>query len=196
LQLLTLIVRPHRSPSQPTKSHSDFTTEKEAQRQADAMLALFQQENPFSNRDPKITTHHADVSSSASVNSAIEEILSTHKRIDNLVVCAGYCENIPAISYPDDISGLNRLWGVNFNGQLFTSVAVAKHLMERKAHGTIVCIGSISGSIVNVPQPQAVYNASKAAVRHLSRSLAVEWANSGIRVNCVSPGYMLTAAAM
>jgi NAD(P)-dependent dehydrogenase (short-subunit alcohol dehydrogenase family) len=54
-------------------------------------------------------------------------------------------------------------------------------------------IGSMSGSIVNVPQPQAPYNASKAAVRHLASSFAVEWAHAGIRVNCISPGYMLTA---
>jgi NAD(P)-dependent dehydrogenase (short-subunit alcohol dehydrogenase family) len=65
--------------------------------------------------------------------------------------------------------------------------------MERKAPGSIVMIGSMSGSIVNVPQPQAPYNAAKAAVRHLAASLAVEWAGHGIRVNCISPGYMLTA---
>lgn len=65
--------------------------------------------------------------------------------------------------------------------------------MERKSKGSIVFIGSMSGSIVNVPQPQAPYNAAKAAVRHLASSLAVEWAEAGIRVNCISPGYMLTA---
>lgn len=65
--------------------------------------------------------------------------------------------------------------------------------MERKAPGSIVFIGSMSGAIVNVPQPQAPYNAAKAAVRHLASSLAVEWAEAGIRVNCISPGYMLTA---
>ena len=54
-------------------------------------------------------------------------------------------------------------------------------------------IGSMSGAIVNVPQPQAPYNAAKAAVRHLASSLAVEWAHAGIRVNVISPGYMLTA---
>jgi NAD(P)-dependent dehydrogenase (short-subunit alcohol dehydrogenase family) len=65
--------------------------------------------------------------------------------------------------------------------------------MERKAPGSMVFIGSMSGAIVNVPQPQAPYNAAKAAVRHLASSLAVEWAHAGIRVNCISPGYMLTA---
>jgi len=65
--------------------------------------------------------------------------------------------------------------------------------MERNAPANIVMIGSMSGSIVNVPQPQTPYNASKAAVRHLAASLAVEWAGHGIRVNCISPGYLLTA---
>ena len=68
--------------------------------------------------------------------------------------------------------------------------------MERKAPGSIVMIGSMSGVIVNVPQPQAPYNAAKAAVRHLASSLAVEWAHAGIRVNCISPGYMLTALSV
>jgi NAD(P)-dependent dehydrogenase (short-subunit alcohol dehydrogenase family) len=46
--------------------------------------------------------------------------------------------------------------------------------------------------VVNVPQPQTPYNFSKAAVRHMARSLAVEWAHNKIRVNCISPGYVLT----
>lgn len=88
---------------------------------------------------------------------------------------------------------MQKLWGVNVDGTYLYAIAVAKHLMERKSPGSIVMIGSMSGSIVNVPQPQAPYNAAKAAVRHLAASLAVEWAHAGIRVNCISPGYMLTA---
>ena len=51
----------------------------------------------------------------------------------------------------------------------------------------------MSANIVNVPQSQSAYNASKAAVKHLAASLAVEWAKFGIRVNTISPGYMATA---
>ena len=50
----------------------------------------------------------------------------------------------------------------------------------------------MSATIVNIPQPQASYNASKAAVKHLTKSLAVEWINKGIRVNSISPGYIWT----
>jgi D-arabinitol 2-dehydrogenase len=78
--------------------------------------------------------------------------------------------------------------GVNVDGTHLFAVGVAKHLMDRKATGSMVFIGSMSGRIVNLPQPQAPYNAAKAAVRHLAASLAVEWAYAGIRVNCVSPG--------
>lgn len=65
--------------------------------------------------------------------------------------------------------------------------------MDRQAPGSIIMIGSMSGAVINVPQPQTPYNASKAAVRHMAASLAVEWGEKGIRVNCVSPGYMETA---
>ena len=88
---------------------------------------------------------------------------------------------------------MQKLWGVNVDGTWLFAVGVAKHLMERNAQGSIVMIGSMSGAIVNVPQPQAPYNAAKAAVRHMAASLAVEWAHAGVRVNCISPGYMLTA---
>merc|ERR1711964_396938 len=96
-----------------------------------------------------------------------------------------------AINYP--IERVRKLWGVNVDGTYLFAIVVAKHLMERKAPGSMVFIGSMSGAIVNVPQPQAPYNAAKAAVRHLASSLAVEWAHANIRVNCISPGYMLTA---
>ncbi|KAA8567746.1 hypothetical protein EYC84_008215 [Monilinia fructicola] len=99
--------------------------------------------------------------------------------------------NFEAINYP--IDRVRKLWGVNVDGTYLFAIAVAKHLLERKAPGSMVFIGSMSGAIVNVPQPQAPYNAAKAAVRHLASSLAVEWAHAGIRVNCISPGYMLTA---
>jgi D-arabinitol 2-dehydrogenase len=82
---------------------------------------------------------------------------------------------------------------VNVDGTYFFATAVARHIFERKGTGSMVFVGSMSAAIVNVPQPQAPYNASKAAVRQLAASLAVEWAERGIRVNCISPGYMLTA---
>ncbi|KAI9871824.1 MAG: hypothetical protein M1830_002407 [Pleopsidium flavum] len=163
----------------------------EAERQAKGLIAHFMSENPGSEQVPKVTAHYADVSSPESVDAAIAGIIQDHGKIDNLVTSAGFTENYDAISYPYD--RIKKLWGVNVDGTYLFAVGVAKHLMQRKAPGSIIMIGSMSGSIVNVPQPQAPYNAAKAAVRHLAASLAVEWAHAGIRVNCISPGYMLTS---
>jgi sorbose reductase len=65
-------------------------------------------------------------------------------------------------------------------------------MVEQKTGGSILFVASMSGHIVLFPQPQAAYGASKAAVLHLTRSLAAEWAIHGIRVNSISPGYMDT----
>ncbi|KAK7407840.1 hypothetical protein QQZ08_001881 [Neonectria magnoliae] len=163
----------------------------EAQSQVGQLMDAFKRENPTCEQVPRVTAHYADVSSQESVDSCIAEILSTHQKIDGLVTSAGFTENFDAINYP--IDRMRKLWGVNVDGTYLFAVAVAKHLMARQSPGSLVFIGSMSGSIVNVPQPQAPYNAAKAAVRHLAASLAVEWAHAGIRVNCISPGYMLTA---
>ena len=142
-------------------------------------------------RLPTITAHFADVSKPELVNRAIDEVLERHGKIDNLVTSAGFTENFTAIDYPYD--RMQKCWGVNVDGTYLFAVGVAKHLIARKAPGSIVMIGSMSGTVVNVPQPQAPYNAAKAAVRQLAASLAVEWAPYNIRVNCISPGYMMTA---
>ncbi|QKX63452.1 uncharacterized protein TRUGW13939_10622 [Talaromyces rugulosus] len=163
----------------------------EAEDQAKKLVAQFQKENPGLEELPRVTAHYADVSDPDSVTTVLASIIEQHGKIDNLVTSAGFTENFDAISYPYD--RIKKLWGVNVDGTYLFATGVAKHLMDRQAPGSIVMIGSMSGAIVNVPQPQAPYNAAKAAVRHLAASLAVEWAGHDIRVNCISPGYMLTA---
>ncbi|KAI1472366.1 NAD(P)-binding protein [Daldinia caldariorum] len=163
----------------------------EAERQAVELVDVFRKENPGATRVPKVTAHYADVSDADSVQSCIDEIIKEHGKIDHLVTSAGFTENYNAVDYP--IDRMRKLWSVNVDGTYLFAITVAKHLMERKSPGSMVFIGSMSGAIVNVPQPQAPYNTAKAAVRHLAASLAVEWAHAGIRVNCISPGYMLTA---
>ncbi|KAK0729830.1 short chain dehydrogenase [Lasiosphaeris hirsuta] len=163
----------------------------EAVRQAKSIVETFAREHPGAKKLPKVTAHYADVSDPTSVETCMAEIIAAHGKIDSLVTSAGFTENFEAISYP--IDRIRKLWGVNVDGTYLFATAVARHLMERKSKGTMVFIGSMSGAIVNVPQPQAPYNAAKAAVRHLAASLSVEWAKAGIRVNCISPGYMLTA---
>jgi NAD(P)-dependent dehydrogenase (short-subunit alcohol dehydrogenase family) len=81
---------------------------------------------------------------------------------------------------------------VNLTGTFFSAQSFGRGLLRAGLPGSAVLISSMSGSIVNVPQWAASYNASKAAVAHLGKSLAVEWAAAGIRVNSIAPGYVLT----
>jgi D-arabinitol 2-dehydrogenase len=206
LLLLTSTVSHHEG-ADGQNLEADHRAEEEAEHQAKELVANFKKETPDSEqydrakfpmgkkpgvfRTPKITAHYSDVSDPDSVQNVISEIIQEHGKIDNLVTSAGFTENYDAIAYPYD--RIKKLWGVNVDGTYLFATGVAKHLMERNEPGSIVMIGSMSGAIVNVPQPQAPYNAAKAAIRHLAASLAVEWAHAGIRVNCISPGYMLTA---
>lgn len=104
-------------------------------------------------RSPKVTAHYADVSDQKSVDACIAEILAEHGKVDNLVTSAGFTENFNATEYP--IDRMRKLFAVNVDGTWLFANSVARHLMERKAKGSMVFIGSMSGSIVNVPQPQA-----------------------------------------
>lgn len=84
-----------------------------------------------------------------------------------------------------------EVFNTNVTG-VFLACQAEGRAMQRHGRGAIVNIGSISATIANRNLTQAQYNASKAAVVHLTKSLAVEWAQLGIRVNTVSPGYTLT----
>ncbi|KAG8532931.1 uncharacterized protein KY384_002809 [Bacidia gigantensis] len=81
-----------------------------------------------------------------------------------------------------------RTLDINTTGSFLCAQAAAKTMIAQKTGGSIVFIASISAQKTNFPQPQAAYNASKAALVSLKRSLAAEWAVHGIRVNSLSPG--------
>ena len=80
---------------------------------------------------------------------------------------------------------------VNLNGTFYCCRAFGAGMLERGS-GSIVNVGSMAGDIVVHPQAQPAYNAAKAAVHMLTKSLAAEWARSGVRVNAVAPGYTAT----
>jgi NAD(P)-dependent dehydrogenase (short-subunit alcohol dehydrogenase family) len=103
--------------------------------------------------------------------------------------CAGIANAAPAEEMPRE--QWQRMYDVNVTGVFLSCQAEAKVMLERR-RGAIVNIASMSGVIVNRGILQAHYNSAKAAVIHLSRSLAMEWSDRGVRVNSISPGYTAT----
>lgn len=130
-----------------------------------------------------------DVTDSSSVDAAFDTVVGRHGRLDVLVNNAGIVKNTPALETDD--AAWRAVLAVNLDGVFYCSRSAARHMLRQKS-GRIVNIASMSGSIANKPQPQASYNASKAGVIHLTRSLAAEWAADGVRVNSISPGYVGT----
>ena len=131
-----------------------------------------------------------DVTDSAAVQSAADRMMSAHGRIDILVNNAGIARSEIAAEDMEDERWLNVL-DVNLNGSFWCARAFGRHMLAQGS-GSIVNVGSMSGFIVNRPQGQSHYNASKAAVHHLTKSLAAEWADRGVRVNAVAPTYIAT----
>jgi NAD(P)-dependent dehydrogenase (short-subunit alcohol dehydrogenase family) len=134
----------------------------------------------------------ADVARRDEVDSAAERIVAEMGGVHILVNNAGACIHRPAL----DVTGAewNEVIDVNVHGVWNCCQAFGRH-MAANGGGTIVNIGSISAQIVNRPQWQPAYNTSKAAVHHLTKSLAAEWAPLGIRVNALAPGYVKTEMA-
>lgn len=137
-----------------------------------------------------VTPVAVDITDPSSVVEAAGRVAESAGRID-LVNAAGIVEDdVPAAEM--SLEQFRAVLDVNLVGVFLTSQAFLPHLVERGG-GAIVSIASMSGSkVVNRPQHQVAYNVSKAGVVALTKTLAVEWGPSGVRVNCVSPGYVDT----
>jgi NAD(P)-dependent dehydrogenase (short-subunit alcohol dehydrogenase family) len=131
-----------------------------------------------------------EVTDSKQVDAAAARVMAEKGRVDILVCNAGIARSQTPAEDVTDEHWLNVI-DVNLNGLFWCCRAFGKTMLAA-GRGSIINIGSMSGFIVNKPQQQAYYNASKAAVHHLTKSLAAEWGARGVRVNAVAPTYINT----
>src|SRR6476659_1776505 len=132
-----------------------------------------------------------NVTKSKDVDAIADKVMKDHGRVDVLVNNAGVAKSdVRAEDTSDDHWRFHM--DVNVDGVFWCCRAFGRHMLKQGS-GSIVNVGSMSGFIVNKPQPQSFYNASKAAVHHLTRSLAAEWGKRGVRVNAVAPTYIETS---
>jgi len=132
-----------------------------------------------------------DVLDEGSVDAAVAQVRAQADHIDGLVAAAGLAEPDTGAEQME-LAVWDRTLGVNLRGVFLTCQRFGRVMLEQGA-GRIVTIASMSGQhVVNVPQRQVAYNASKAGVVAMTKSMAYEWAGRGVRVNAVSPGYVDT----
>ena len=140
-------------------------------------------------KNKNIEYYKLDSTSEKNIKSLYRFILKKYQRLDVLVNCVGICFNKEAEKVKK--KEWDKVINININSMFYVCKEFGKIFIKQKK-GTIVNIGSNSGLIVDKPQPQASYNASKAAVHQLTKSLACEWSKYNIRVNAIAPGYVAT----
>ncbi len=129
-----------------------------------------------------------DVSQEDEVRAAVAQLLAEHGRIDVLVNAAGI-GSVNRAAHETDLADWDRVMDVNFRGTLLLSQAVLPSMQARRA-GAIINVGSSFGQLAR--RHLAPYSVSKAAVIHLSRCMAIDLGDSGVRINCVIPGLIDT----
>jgi len=132
----------------------------------------------------------ADVRDAQAVESAVAYLQQQLGTADLLITSAGI--TIWGESTEVTPEEWQQVLDINLNGTFYAAQSFARRLLAEGRGGSVIFVSSMSGRIVNIPQFQASYNSSKAAVSMLAKSLAVEWAPWGIRVNALEPGYTLS----
>lgn len=131
----------------------------------------------------------ADMEDPAQADKLVGDAVSLAGGLDILVNNAGVAMNAASEDFSD--AEWRRQMAINLDS-VFAASRAAIAPMRARGGGTIVNIGSISAMITNVPQHQVAYNASKAAVHQMTKSMASEFAHENIRINAIAPGYIVT----
>ncbi len=131
----------------------------------------------------------ADITNPEEVNAMMDGIMKEFGRLDAAFCNAGIGWDGPVEE--DTPDNWRKIIDVNLNGTFITAQAAGKQMLKQGS-GSIVCTASMSAHITNIPQKECSYAASKAGVIAMARNMAVEWADRGVRVNTISPGYMAT----
>jgi len=139
---------------------------------------------------PDLRAYACDVTSEEQVQDTWGSIVKDFGKVDVVVTAAGIVENFEAENYAYD--RWKKMMDINLNGSFLFAKEAGKYWIDNKMKGNLILVSSMSSIICVRPQKQAAYNASKAAVSLLGRSLATEWGSKGIRVNSLCPGYMKT----
>ncbi|KEY64403.1 hypothetical protein S7711_08463 [Stachybotrys chartarum IBT 7711] len=138
----------------------------------------------------KVQTYKVDVRDYALVESTVSQVVEDFGRLDVMIANAGIPTKAGGLD--DRIEDWNNVRAIDFDGAYYCMRAAGLVFREQK-RGVGIITASMSGHAANVPQEQSCYNACKAGCIHLARSLSVEWAKWGGRINSVSPGYIDTA---
>ncbi|PYH98096.1 short chain alcohol dehydrogenase [Aspergillus ellipticus CBS 707.79] len=140
---------------------------------------------------PNFRCIQTDVTSEESIEKAINQIVEETGRIDGLVANAGMTKHQPAMNF--DRPQLEQMFDLNVFGSYFCAQIVARKFIALGIKGSIVMTASMTSYRPNRAAPSAPYGATKAAVRNMCHTLAMEWSKHGIRVNSISPGFVRTA---
>ncbi|KAL8823218.1 MAG: hypothetical protein Q9191_006065 [Dirinaria sp. TL-2023a] len=146
--------------------------------------------NELQQKQPNLQFIKTDVTKKESIERAVEEVYKREGHLDGLIANAGMTKHQPALEFSEE--QLHQIFDLNVFGTYHCATSVARTWIEKGTRGSIVFTASMTSYRPNRAAPSAPYGGTKAAIRNMAHTLAMEWAQHGIRVNSVSPGFVRT----